>query len=55
MVLGHHRLKAMAHFRNPLSERREAIAFEVYVAMIGTLLLALRWDARPRRRCALDR
>lgn len=40
-------LKATAPFRHLLSERREAIAFEVYVAVIGTLLLALRWDARP--------
>lgn len=42
-------LKAMAHFRHLLSERREAIAFEVYVAVIGTLLLALRWGARPSK------
>jgi hypothetical protein len=42
-------LKATAHFRHLLSERREAIAFEVYVAVIGTLLLALRWDARPSK------
>jgi Transposase DDE domain len=42
-------LKATAHFRHLLSERREAIAFEVYVAVIGTLLLALRWEARPSR------
>jgi hypothetical protein len=40
-------LKATTHFRHLLSERREAIAFEVYVAVIGTLLLALRWAARP--------
>jgi IS4 transposase len=40
-------LKATAHFRHLLSERREAIAFEVYVAVIGTLLLALRYEARP--------
>ena len=40
-------LKVTAQFRHLLSERREAIAFEVYVAVIGTLLLALRWDARP--------
>ncbi len=42
-------LKTTAHFRHLLSERREAIAFEVYVAVIGTLLLALRWDARPSK------
>jgi transposase len=42
-------LKAATHFRHLLSERREAIAFEVYVAVIGTLLLALRWDARPSK------
>lgn len=42
-------LKATAHFRHLLSQRREAIAFEVYVAVIGTLLLALRWDARPSK------
>lgn len=42
-------LKATAHFRHLLSEQREAIAFEVYVAVIGTLLLALRWDARPSK------
>jgi transposase len=42
-------LKATAHFRHLLSERREAIAFEVYVAVIATLLLALRWEARPSR------
>ena len=33
-------LKATAGFRHLLCERREAIAFEVYVAVIGTLLLA---------------
>src|ERR671920_2103260 len=42
-------LKATAHFRHLLSERREAIAFEVYVAVIGTLLMALRYDARPSK------
>jgi hypothetical protein len=42
-------LKATAHFRHLLSERREAIAFEVYVAVIGTLLLALRYEARPSK------
>lgn len=42
-------LKATANFRHLLSERREAIAFEVYVAVIGTLLLALRWNARPSK------
>lgn len=42
-------LKATTHFRHWLSERREAIAFEVYVAVIGTLLLALRWNARPSK------
>jgi len=42
-------LKVSAHFRHLLSQRREAIAFEVYVAVIGTLLLALRWDARPSK------
>jgi hypothetical protein len=42
-------LKASAGFRHLLSERREAIAFEVYVAMIGTLLLALRYEARPSK------
>lgn len=42
-------LKATAQFRHLLSERREAIAFEVYVAVIGTLLLALRWNARPSK------
>lgn len=42
-------LKATTHFRHLLSERREAIAFEVYVAVIGTLLLALRWNARPSK------
>ena len=42
-------LKATAGFRHLLSQRREAIAFEVYVAVIGTLLLALRWDARPSK------
>ena len=42
-------LKVHAHFRHLLSERREAIAFEVYVAVIGTLLLALRWEARPSK------
>ena len=38
-----------AQFRHLLSERREAIAFEVYVAVIGSLLLALRWNARPSK------
>jgi hypothetical protein len=42
-------LKATAGFRHLLSHRREAIAFEVYVAVIGTLLLALRWESRPSR------
>jgi len=42
-------LKATAHFRHLLSERREAIAFEVYVEVIGTMLLALRWAARPSK------
>src|SRR4029079_14417636 len=42
-------LKATAHFRHLLRERREAIACEVYVAVIGTLLLALRWEARPSK------
>ena len=42
-------LKATAHFRHLLSQRREAIAFEVHVAVIGALLLALRYDARPSR------
>jgi hypothetical protein len=42
-------LKAVVGFRHLLSERREAIAFEVYVAVIGTLLLALRWEARPSK------
>jgi hypothetical protein len=42
-------LKVSAQFRHLLSQRREAIAFEVYVAVIGTLLLALRWDARPSK------
>jgi hypothetical protein len=42
-------LKVNAGFRHLLSERREAIAFEVYVAVIGTLLLALRYDARPSK------
>jgi hypothetical protein len=42
-------LKATVGFRHLLSERRAAIAFEVYVAVIGTLLLALRWDARPSK------
>jgi hypothetical protein len=40
-------LKATAQLRHLLSERREAIAFAVYVAVIGTLLLAPRWAARP--------
>ena len=39
----------MAHFRHLLSEQREAIAFAVSVAVIGTLLLAWRWDARPSK------
>jgi hypothetical protein len=42
-------LKATVGFRHLLSERREAIAFEVYVAVIGTLLLALRYEARPSK------
>lgn len=42
-------LKVTARFRHLLSRRREAIAFEVYVAVIGTLLLALRWQARPSK------
>lgn len=42
-------LKVSAHFHHLLSQRREAIQFEVYVAVIGTLLLALRWNARPSK------
>jgi hypothetical protein len=42
-------LKVSAGFGHLLSERREAIAFEVYVAVIGTLLLALRYEARPSK------
>jgi hypothetical protein len=42
-------LKATAGFRHLLSQRREAIAFEVHVAVIGTLLLALRYEARPSK------
>jgi hypothetical protein len=32
-----------------LSQQHEAIAFEVYVAVIATLLLALRYDAKPSK------
>jgi hypothetical protein len=42
-------LKVSAHFRHLLSRQREAIRFEIYVAVIGTLLLALRWNARPSK------
>jgi hypothetical protein len=42
-------LKVHAQFQHLLSERREAITFEVYVAVIGVLLLALIWDARPSK------
>jgi hypothetical protein len=42
-------LKTWAQFRHLLSERREAITFEVYVAVIGTLLLALRYNTRPSK------
>jgi hypothetical protein len=42
-------LKVTVGFRHLPSERREAILFEVYVAVIGTLLLGLRWDARPSK------
>ncbi len=42
-------LKVSAGFRHLMSERREAIVFEIYVAVIGTLLLGLRWDARPSK------
>ena len=42
-------LKVSAHFQHLLSQHREAIQFELYVAVIGTLLLALRWNARPSK------
>lgn len=42
-------LKATAGFRHLLCERREAVLFEVYVAVIGTLLLALSYPGRPSK------
>ena len=42
-------LKATASFRQRLSARREAIAFEDSVAGIGTRLWALRGNARPSK------
>lgn len=42
-------LKCMAHFEHFFSESREGMTLQVYVTIIGTLLIALHTGARPSK------
>lgn len=42
-------LKCMAHFEHFFSESREGMTLQVYVAIIGTLLIALHVGSRPSK------